>query len=469
MGRGNLSASEMEILRQNPNVVSVSPNQVVYSQEFKLHFMEAYMAGSTPTQIFREAGFDPLILGSKRIERAAARWKESYAAGKIAAEGYMPAEELRKHYKTNKPTKKQRDKTASKISSQEYAHQKEISEINREHKKQITKQQERIEELEAQVEALKKAGRLGRRRCDNKVYGKIELCEFIEDIYESRQGLVSISALCKALEVPRSTYYYYLNHKENREKREEKDMETYFFVEMVFSMKKQRCKGSRSIKDTLAIEYDIVYNRKRIQRIMRKYGLKCPLKTKNPYRDIWKATKEDKIAPNLLKRQFKPGEARKVLLTDITYIKHQDAFSYLSVIIDSETNEPLAYKLSPNLKVDFVIDTLNQLDQSEFADGIMLHSDQGVHYSSKAFRERLEEMDVTQSMSRKGNCHDNAPMESFFGHMKGEVAFNKDWSFEQLQAEIDEYMHDYRYHRHVKGAERMTPYEYGATLLNKVA
>ena len=83
MGRGNLSEEEMQILKQSPYVREVRVNCVIYTDEFKLHFMKEYMAGKGPQRIFREVGFDVKILGSKRIERAAARWKEAYAANSL--------------------------------------------------------------------------------------------------------------------------------------------------------------------------------------------------------------------------------------------------------------------------------------------------------------------------------------------------------------------------------------------------
>lgn len=83
MGRGKLKDEEIRILRDNPFVLDVSEHHVVYSNEFKLLFMEKYKKGEKPTQIFREAGFDPKILGTKRIERAAARWRESYESGTL--------------------------------------------------------------------------------------------------------------------------------------------------------------------------------------------------------------------------------------------------------------------------------------------------------------------------------------------------------------------------------------------------
>lgn len=84
MGRGKLNEDEIRLLTENPNVLEVSENRIIYTNEFKKHFMEEYISGHKgPTQIFREAGFDIGILGSKRIERAAARWRESYAAGSL--------------------------------------------------------------------------------------------------------------------------------------------------------------------------------------------------------------------------------------------------------------------------------------------------------------------------------------------------------------------------------------------------
>ncbi len=86
MGRGKLSSDEIRLLSENPNVLEVNANRIIYTNEFKKRFMEEYLSGHKgPTQIFRDAGFDTAILGSKRIERAAARWRESYAAGSLGA------------------------------------------------------------------------------------------------------------------------------------------------------------------------------------------------------------------------------------------------------------------------------------------------------------------------------------------------------------------------------------------------
>lgn len=441
MGRGRLTQEERTILESNPNVIKVTETSIVYSNEFKEHFIEEYALGKKPRDIFIEAGFDPYILGTKRIERASARWREAYAAGTLCK---FDDDTIARHFSDNK--------------------REQLSELERA-KKKISKQDEEIVRLKAENELLKKAGRIGRRRCEDKVYGRTELCELVYEVIVKYQLHNGVKALCKALELPRSDYYYWKANKDKRTKREEKDLEALFFVKEAYDSCKYYKKGSRSIRMILHREFYINYNRKKIQRIMRKYDIKCPIKIKNPYKNIWKATKEDRVVPNKIKRNFKPGEARKLFLTDITYIKHQDHFTYLQMIIDAQTKEPVAHSISNSLKMDFVIDSLEQLEKYDFAKGAIIHSDQGVHYTSKAFREKVKKMGLEQSMSRRGNCLDNSAMESFFGHMKQEMTFDRDASDEEIEKQIEEYIDDYWYHRYQKGLGEMTPYEYGQKLL----
>ena len=154
---------------------------------------------------------------------------------------------------------------------------------------------------------------------------------------------------------------------------------------------------------------------------MHKFGLMCPIRKANPYRRMARAMRTNVVADNKVRREFKLHGPRKILLTDITYIRLNDGFCYLSVIIDAYTMQVLSYVLSDSLEVDFVLETVNILIRDH---GISLdadayiHSDQGCHYTSVKFRELVENTDLTQSMSRKGNCWDNAPQESFYGHMK---------------------------------------------------
>ena len=210
----------------------------------------------------------------------------------------------------------------------------------------------------------------------------------------------------------------------------------------------------------------IIMNVKKIRRLMRKFGLKCPIRKANPYRRMAKALATSNVAGNIVNREFKRA-ARKVLLTDITYLFFKDgkAKCYLSTILDAFTHEILAYKLSMSFKVDFVLATVEALiaeHGSTLDNETIVHSDQGCHYTSYAFIEKLHDADFVQSMSRRGNCWDNAPQESFFGHMKDEI---KDLildceTFKDVVAQVDDWIDYYNKDRGQWELLKLTPSEY---------
>lgn len=206
-------------------------------------------------------------------------------------------------------------------------------------------------------------------------------------------------------------------------------------------------------------------NRKKIRRLMKKYGLVCPIRKANPYRRMAKALRTDSVSPNLVNREFRSHGPRKVLLTDITYLKLHQKHVYLSVIKDAFTMQILAHQLSDSLEVDFVLETVKQLMKNHLYDSkaeVLIHSDQGCHYTSIAFRQLLNDYQLRQSMSRRGNCWDNAPQESFFGHMKDEIKpYIKDWnSFQDVKERIDDYMDYYNNDRYQTTLQEMSPNEF---------
>ena len=150
---------------------------------------------------------------------------------------------------------------------------------------------------------------------------------------------------------------------------------------------------------------------------MNKYNLVCPIRKANPYRRMAKAIRTNNIADNLVSRNFEKFGPREILLTDITYvpIPGTGQFAYLSTILDSYTKQILADQISDSLEVDFVLDTVQQLMDvhgDSLKSDTILHSDQGCHYTSHRFIEWVKSKNLRQSMSRKGNCGDNAPQES---------------------------------------------------------
>ncbi|MCD7861808.1 MAG: IS3 family transposase, partial [Oscillospiraceae bacterium] len=184
-------------------------------------------------------------------------------------------------------------------------------------------------------------------------------------------------------------------------------------------------KGCRGIYMALIhMDPPVIMNLKKIRRLMDKFNLSCPVRKANPYRRMAKALKISNVAENLLQREFECYGPRVILLTDITYLPYDGRFAYLSTILDAYTKQILSYVLSDSLEVDFVLQTVNKLVLDH---GISLtaetivHSDQGCHYTSYSFINILKDKNLRQSMSRRGNCWDNAPQESFFGHMKDQI------------------------------------------------
>ncbi len=274
--------------------------------------------------------------------------------------------------------------------------------------------------------------------------------------------------MCLTSKVSKSGYYNYLASKNNRDVKEKRDLESYKWVLKAFNYE-DRKKGSRQIKMVLENVYKKTYNLKRIRRIMRKYGIICPYRKANPYKRIAKATKEHSTVPNTLERNFKQGVPRRVLLTDITYLTFGNGKrAYLSAIKDGSTNEILAYEVSTSITLDIALNTIKKLTRRHFKldKSAFIHSDQGSHYTSPIFQALLKKKKIGQSMSRRGNCWDNAPMESFFGHMKDEIDLANCKDIKAVRKEIENYMYYYNNHRYQWDLKKMTPVEYRNHLLS---
>ncbi|GED18115.1 transposase [Aneurinibacillus migulanus] len=266
----------------------------------------------------------------------------------------------------------------------------------------------------------------------------------------------------------RSGYYRWLRTEKTRCDREEADEKDYQLIKGIYDAKKGRA-GVRTIKMELENRKNVVMNHKRIRRIMRKYNLVAKIRCANPYKKMAQATHEHKIRPTLLKRNFDQGEPQKVFLTDITYLFYGNGKkAYLSCVKDGATREIVAYHLSESLQMELVYRTLDklaeQLDHSIHPEAI-LHSDQGVHYTNPAYQKRIIELGLTPSMSRKGNCWDNAPIESFFCHMKDEMEYTRIQSFNELKKCVEAYIERYNYYRCQWTLEKLTPVEYRNQLL----
>lgn len=402
--------------------------------------MDEYSLGKLPRQIFEENGFDVDIIGIKRIELSAYRWKKAYNE-----DGLIGLTDSRKT-RSGKPLK--RELTPSEL---------------------IERQEAKIKLLEGQVELLKKLEATERRLLNaGKSLNPSRIYQLIYEIVKQNQFKQMTKYFCDLLEVSRSGYYSYIKASDSREAREQLDLAAKETILKAFNRRGYK-KGSRSIKMILENDYNIIFSRKKIQRIMKKYGIVCPYRKPNPYKKIARATIEHQVVPNKLKRNFKQGVPGKILLTDITYLPYNgNSMAYLSTIKDACTNEILAYHLSDRITLDIATKTIQKLVNNKkikLHPKAFVHSDQGSHYTSPNYQKLIKKCGLDQSMSRRGNCWDNAPMESFFGHLKDEVDYQSCKTLKELKAKINHYMVYYNNYRYQWNLKKMTPNQYRNHLL----
>ena len=276
-------------------------------------------------------------------------------------------------------------------------------------------------------------------------------------------NILTVSELCRATGVTRSAYYNWLSTKELREEREKRDLEDFLLILEAYQFRGYD-KGVWGIHMRL-LRLGIRMNHKKIRRLMRKYNLFCPIRKPNPYRQMAKALRTNNVADNLLNREFESHGPRMVLLTDITYIGFQDGFLYLSTILDAYTKETLAHVLSDSLEIDFVLETVRNMHRDygvSLKAETIIHSDQGCHYTSVKFIEIVNDLGLRQSMSRKGNCWDNAPQESFYGHMKDELTDKMErWdTFQDVKRDIDDWFDYYNHDRYQWQLAKLSPSQF---------
>lgn len=232
---------------------------------------------------------------------------------------------------------------------------------------------------------------------------------------KAHQGQHSVEKMAQALDVTTSGYYAWRKKPQSKRSKENKLLQQEIFV--AWEGGRQRY-GSPRIARVLR-QKGFVVSQKRVARLMRESGIQAKPKKR------WKVTTQSNhrlpIAENLLARNFESIRPDEKWAGDITYILTAEGWLYLSVVLDLHSRKVVGWSMSHEMKTDLVLDALNMaVVNRRPGPGLLFHSDRGVQYASGAFRERLSQLGIRQSMSRKGNCWDNACMESFFGTMKQE-------------------------------------------------
>ena len=221
--------------------------------------------------------------------------------------------------------------------------------------------------------------------------------------------------MCAVLEISKRTYYKYRNA-------EDKDYYDYLIIKEIFEDSKDTY-GYRRITEGLEIKYGVIFNHKKVKRIMSKYYIKPEYIKRirpNGYKRI-----EENVKSNLVNRKFNVEEKNKVWCTDITYLIFNNKRAYLSTIIDLYDRKVVAYKISKFNNNKLVTDTLNEaLAKRKDVYNLIIHSDQGFQYTSFEYKAICESNNITISMSRKGTPIDDSPMESFHSILKKETLHN---------------------------------------------
>lgn len=253
--------------------------------------------------------------------------------------------------------------------------------------------------------------------------------------------------------MPRSTYYYHLRKLQTPDKYAESKGE----IEAIYSENQGRYGYRRITMELNNRGYHL--NHKTVQRLMKELNLKCMVRIKK-YRSY--KGEIGKIAPNLIKRDFHADKPNQKWTTDITEFQLFGRKLYLSPVLDMFNGEIISYNISEHPVLAQVLDMLDKAFE-KIPDGtnLIFHSDQGWQYQHKRYQERLSQKGICQSMSRKGNCLDNAVMENFFGLLKSELLYLREFSsYDEFRVELESYI-DYYNNVRIKGKLKgLSPVQY---------
>ena len=245
-----------------------------------------------------------------------------------------------------------------------------------------------------------------------------------------------IPLMCRVLEASLSGYYAWLNRKPSPYALEEMRLEVE--IKAAHKSTRRTCGPKRLQEDLLA--YGIKAGICRIRRIRKKLGIRCKQVRK------FKATTDSNhtlpVAENILNRKFKTDAPNRAWVSDITYISTDEGWLYCAAHKDLFNGEIVGYALGSRITKDLVVRSLYKAVATKRPSaGLIHHSDRGSQYCSRDYIKLLERFNIRTSMSRKGNCWDNAPMESFWGTLKNELVYHQRYATrEQAIREITEYI-----------------------------
>jgi transposase InsO family protein len=274
---------------------------------------------------------------------------------------------------------------------------------------------------------------------------------------KEHSGTFPVKKMARVLKVTRSRYYAWLNSSPSEHDRRDAELTTLIKQSHQNS---REAYGSPRVKKDL-VQMGIICSKKRVARIMRENGLKA--RKKRRFKATTDSMHDLPIAPNIVARQFSVDLPNRVWVSDITYIWTKEGWLYLCIIIDLFSRMVVGWSMKSRITADLALSALSMaVVHRNPSDGLLFHSDRGVQYAAETFRERLCEFKMIQSMSRKGDCWDNACAESFFATLKTEEVFHRTYQTrDEAMNSIFEYIAVFynRQRRH-SSLDFLSPVEY---------
>jgi transposase InsO family protein len=282
-------------------------------------------------------------------------------------------------------------------------------------------------------------------------------------IMENRKEF-RVGKMCKVLNVSRSGYHNYVKRRYSRRENDE-----IIILEKI----KEIHKNSRGLYGSPRIYQELrkrglKINKKRVVRIMQKYGIRA--KTRKKFKKTTNSNHNNPIAKDLLGQNFKSRESNKIWVSDITYIRTREGWLYLSCILDLYSRMIVGWQIDRRQTSSLVTEAIGSaLAKRGKHPGLIFHSDKGSQYASEAVRDIRRDSQMVQSMSRKGNCYDNAVMESFFHTLKNElVSFETFTTREEAKMKIFDYIEIYYNRQRIHSSiNYFTPVEYENNLISR--
>lgn len=264
----------------------------------------------------------------------------------------------------------------------------------------------------------------------------------------------SLAQLLQIAQVSRSGYYKWKKTRSLAEERRSKDA---WIQEHILAIHRLHPYYGYIRMTTALRREGMVVNRKRVRRLMRGLGIRSVIRKKRPFY----GRKASILFPNRLNREFTAEVPLRRLVTDITYVRMGNSFAYLSAVQDLYNNEIVSWSLSKRNDLELVLDSLERLKEKGSLKDVLLHSDQGFQYTSRTYAHRLKSYGMLGSHSRRGNCFDNACIESFFSHLKTEkLHLTQPKTFEEAYQAVEEYITFYNKERFQKKLGDLSPVEH---------